>query len=87
MHSIHLYQQIADRLPDDLTVYAIYVPAELELNRLIKEDRDKAFENLVMIYVNFIREHQPQGPYQLVGVSFGGCLAYTIAQKIMALGE
>ncbi|NEO88669.1 MAG: hypothetical protein F6J87_31235 [Spirulina sp. SIO3F2] len=38
-------------------------------------------------YINAIKTVQPQGPYHLVGVSFGGLVAYEIAQQIRQQGD
>jgi thioesterase domain-containing protein len=37
-------------------------------------------------YLAAIREIQPQGPYQLLGMSFGGLLAYEMAQQLSRQG-
>ncbi|MEV0697919.1 thioesterase domain-containing protein [Saccharopolyspora sp. NPDC050389] len=38
-------------------------------------------------YAELVREHQPVGPYALGGWSFGGYLAYEVAQVLTARGE
>src|SRR5436305_6289937 len=38
-------------------------------------------------YLRAVREQQPQGPYQFLGFSFGGVLAYEMAQQLVAQGE
>ena len=38
-------------------------------------------------YLKAIRERQPRGPYRLAGFSFGGVLAYDIAQTLRREGE
>ncbi|SAL62215.1 acetoacetyl-CoA synthetase [Caballeronia arvi] len=38
-------------------------------------------------YVRRMREVQPNGPYALVGYSFGGLIAFEIAQQLVAAGE
>jgi thioesterase domain-containing protein len=42
---------------------------------------------LAEIHLNAIRAHQPQGPYYLAGWSFGGIVAFEIAQRLRAAGE
>jgi thioesterase domain-containing protein/acyl carrier protein len=42
---------------------------------------------MLEFYVAAIRQQQPQGPYQLIGHSFGGVLAIEIARKLQAQGE
>jgi thioesterase domain-containing protein len=38
-------------------------------------------------YIELVREQQPKGPYLLGGVSFGGILAYEMAQQLRDAGE
>ncbi|MBD2435678.1 non-ribosomal peptide synthetase [Nostoc sp. FACHB-110] len=38
-------------------------------------------------YAHAIRQHQPHGPYFLLGWSMGGALAVSVAQKLEQLGE
>ena len=44
-------------------------------------------EDIAAVMLQSIRQVQPKGPYQLVGYSFGGLLAYEIAQQLTAVGE
>ncbi|MFN8439526.1 MAG: thioesterase domain-containing protein [Caldilineaceae bacterium] len=37
---------------------------------------------MASIYINAIRERQPQGPYHLVGYSMGGLIAFEMAQQL-----
>ena len=43
-------------------------------------------EDMAADYVKAIREVQPEGPYRLVGYSFGGAVAFEVAQQIVAQG-
>ena len=43
-------------------------------------------EDMAAHYVNAIRNQQPEGPYRLVGHSFGGIVAFEVAQQIVAQG-
>jgi thioesterase domain-containing protein len=45
------------------------------------------FEELARLYVEDIRELQPQGPYYLAGWCSAGVLAFEIAQQLHARGE
>ena len=38
-------------------------------------------------YLEAVRGHQPTGPYHLCGASFGGLVAYEMAQRLKATGE
>jgi acetoacetyl-CoA synthetase len=44
-------------------------------------------EEMAKGYVRRMREVQPHGPYALVGYSFGGLIAFEIAQQLVAAGE
>jgi thioesterase domain-containing protein len=44
-------------------------------------------EDMATRYVGAIREVQPQGPYRLGGLSFGGMVAYEMAQQLSAQGQ
>jgi amino acid adenylation domain-containing protein len=54
-------------------------------------DEDQAppnrVEDLAAYYIQEMRTIQPQGPYFLTGISFGGLVAYEIAQQLRAQGE
>ncbi|NEQ16484.1 MAG: AMP-binding protein, partial [Moorea sp. SIO3E2] len=44
-------------------------------------------EEMAMVYLTAIREVQPQGPYLLMGWSFGGMVALQIAHDLLSQGE
>ncbi|MCF4967209.1 thioesterase domain-containing protein [Nostoc sp. CMAA1605] len=44
-------------------------------------------EDMASLYVKTIREFQPQGPYKLGGWSFGGVVAYEVAQQLKRQGQ
>jgi nonribosomal peptide synthetase DhbF len=44
-------------------------------------------ENMAADYLSLIREIQPSGPYNLLGLSFGGLVAHEIATQLQSLGE
>ncbi|MGW7043577.1 SDR family NAD(P)-dependent oxidoreductase [Streptomyces avermitilis] len=45
-------------------------------------DSLRTMEEKAASYLGLIRELQPQGPYHLLGWSFGGCLAYEVARRL-----
>jgi pristinamycin I synthase-3/4 len=45
------------------------------------------FDELVTAHIARIREVRPNGPYHLMGWSFGGVLAHAVAVRLEALGE
>jgi NADPH:quinone reductase-like Zn-dependent oxidoreductase/thioesterase domain-containing protein/acyl carrier protein len=46
-----------------------------------------SLEDMARHYRSQIRKLQPQGPYRIGGASFGGALAYEIAQQLLAEGQ
>ncbi|KAF9349885.1 hypothetical protein BGX26_011890 [Mortierella sp. AD094] len=46
-----------------------------------------SFEEMVLDYIDQIRHIQPQGPYHLLGWSFGGSVAQSMAVQLKRLGE
>ncbi len=46
-----------------------------------------SFEAMAARYLRELRAHQPQGPYYLGGMSFGGLIAYEMACQLAAQGQ
>ncbi|XP_075724817.1 fatty acid synthase-like isoform X2 [Rhipicephalus microplus] len=46
-----------------------------------------SIEKMAAVYVQRIREVQPEGPYHLAGYSFGGMVAFEMAVQMQASGE
>lgn len=44
-------------------------------------------EDMASLYIQAIQEFQPQGPYQIGGWSFGGVVAYEMAQQLHKQGQ
>lgn len=80
---VHLYQDLALALPDDRTVIGIHVPCRYVPGR----DPPPTLEVIAARYVEVVREHQPHGPYHLLGLCFGGIVAYEVASRLLAAGE
>ncbi|MFD2170714.1 amino acid adenylation domain-containing protein [Tumebacillus lipolyticus] len=76
------YVELAKALGEDQPVYALQSPGlEGECEPL---DR---IEDMAAHYLAEIRAVQPVGPYLLGGWSFGGAVAYEMAQQLRAAGE
>jgi amino acid adenylation domain-containing protein len=52
-----------------------------------KPIRLTSVEHMAAAFIREIRTVQPRGPYQLSGYSFGGIIAYEIAQQLRKAGE
>jgi thioesterase domain-containing protein len=57
--------------------------------REIESDLDPAstVEGMARVYIKEIQSVQPQGPYLLGGLSFGGLVAWEMAQQLQVRGE
>lgn len=75
------YEQLAKALGPDQPLYAFRSP--LVNNPAIRETN---VEELVRTYISELRASYPEGPYFLAGASFGGILAYEVAQQLVAQG-
>ncbi|MEU6083853.1 SDR family NAD(P)-dependent oxidoreductase [Streptomyces sp. NPDC047108] len=71
-----VYRPLTELLPPGLPVYG-----------LDRVDAMATVEEKAEYYVGLIRGVQPQGPYRLLGWSFGGCLAYEAALRLRDRGE
>jgi thioesterase domain-containing protein/acyl carrier protein len=52
-----------------------------------KEISLPTLENLAAHYIQEMRSLQPEGPYYLMGLSFGGVVAYEMAQQLVIQGQ
>jgi amino acid adenylation domain-containing protein len=88
---IELYQELADALAPEHTVYGVYVPLEDRFLMAAASDQSSeappSVSALAAAYLEEIRRTQSHSPYWLAGVSFGGCVAFEIAQQLRAEGE
>ncbi len=86
---IALYQDFADSLGGDRPVYAIYVDEEQALLDEASRGRvaDVSVERLANAYRAAILRQQPEGPYQLAGISFGGLVAVETARRLQQEGH
>ena len=76
----YVFSALARYLPRDLSVYGLpSVP--------IHEPQLHTMSDMARRTVGLIRLVQPEGPYRLAGWSFGGVLAYEIAQQLLDQAE
>jgi len=76
------FAPMAARIGSDRPVYGLSVPG-------INGERAPftSVEEIAAEMLTTIRRVQPDGPYQLAAYSFGGLLAYEVAQRLRAAGE
>ena len=76
------YFALANLLDEDQPFYALQAPgldgAQAALTRI---------GDFASCYIELIRQVQPKGPYKIGGYSFGGLVAFEIAQQLARAGE
>jgi amino acid adenylation domain-containing protein len=76
------YMPLIHSLGPDQPVYGLQASG-LEPN----EPLATSLEAMAAEYIDAIRVEQPRGPYQLLGWSFGGLVAYEMAHQLQEAGE
>lgn len=91
IYGIFLYYDLAQQLGTGQAVYGLYLQEEVDLLRTEGTTHQPAtaldVPQVAALYLKKIRSIQPSGPYYLAGESFGGVMAYEIAQQLQAQGE
>jgi amino acid adenylation domain-containing protein len=82
------YLPLAERLDHEQPVFGIQDPAVFNLDDgKESEDLYAPMEDMAARYILAIQSVQAEGPYLLCGWSFGGFMAYEIAQQLTGLGH
>ncbi|HEU5229881.1 MAG TPA: thioesterase domain-containing protein, partial [Ktedonobacteraceae bacterium] len=81
--NVSSYYNLARYLRPDRPVYGIQDTTVVEEG----DSKVKPFEEIVCSYISVIKEIQPEGPYLLGGYSFGGLVAFEMAQQLLAQGQ
>lgn len=79
---VYFYRELASHLNREQPVYGIQaqgVDGETEPSTQVEE--------MATRYIEAMRSRQPEGPYFLGGSSFGGTVAFELAQQFRALDE
>jgi thioesterase domain-containing protein/acyl carrier protein len=87
LFGIHLldFQDLSHCLGSEQPVYGLrYGMGDAAAGRVLSLP---AIEELASHYIDEMRKFQPEGPYFLMGHSFGGVVAYEMAQQLTAKGE
>ena len=77
-----VYKNLADALPTDVPVWALQARGLEDT-----EAPHRSVTEMATTYIEAIKTIQPEGPYQLVGWSFGGTIAQEMAVQIEAIGQ
>jgi amino acid adenylation domain-containing protein len=80
--SVLFYQPLVQELQSDRAIYGI----ESAFLQAKRPDLN-TIELVAQEYLQQIRALQPQGPYHFAGSSFGGIVAYEMAQQLQQAGE
>ncbi|WP_189998507.1 amino acid adenylation domain-containing protein, partial [Streptomyces vinaceus] len=76
------YTELLHHIPDGRPLYALQAPAFSRPG-----EHASSVAELADLYLRHIRTVQPEGPYHLLGWSFGGLLAHAVAGLIRADGQ
>jgi thioesterase domain-containing protein len=80
--NVYYFHQLIRHLEPSQPVYGVLAQALLGEQPVYTR-----LEDMAQYYLKAIQAVQPQGPYHLVGYSFGGYVAYEIARQLQAQGE
>lgn len=90
IYGVLLYDDLARNLGTEQPVYGVYLEDEVNLikaGRLEKKNELISVAEIATRYLKEIRTLQPVGPYFLAGESFGGLVAFEMAQQLHLQGE
>lgn len=91
VHGALVYRELADHLPSNMTVCALYRNDEADyIQQQNVTGMMQSYSNIEAMaehYIHEIRRFQPTGPYYLAGYSIGGLMAYEIARKLRDANE
>jgi non-ribosomal peptide synthetase component F/thioesterase domain-containing protein/acyl carrier protein len=90
IYGILLYYDLARQIGAEQTVYGIYLQEEVDILLAEPEQQASSLTSVAQVaalYLKKIRTIQPHGPYLLAGESFGGLVAYEMAQQLKLEGE
>jgi acetoacetyl-CoA synthetase len=82
LFGVALYRDLAEALPRSRDVYALHVPSFPSVR-----GTDHNVEAAARRYVAAIRRARPQGPYALLGLCYGGIVAFEAARQLAREGE
>jgi aspartate racemase len=80
----HNFRDLSHYLGQEQPVYRFHYAIGETTN---KEISLPTLENLAAHYIQEMRSLQPEGPYYLMGLCFGGVVAYEMAQQLVGQGQ
>jgi thioesterase domain-containing protein/acyl carrier protein len=84
---VQLYRELAQHFAPDVPVHGIFLPWEEQMLDGSGDAGHLTVEDMASRYIRAIRSEQPLGTFSLVGISFGGILAFEIARQLAATGS
>ncbi|MCA0894916.1 AMP-binding protein [Microbulbifer agarilyticus] len=85
------YLHLAKSIDSNRPIYALFLPEEVDL--ILKGSTSDAVEStnsiegVSRLYLSLVKKVQPNGPYLLVGKSFGGIIAIEVSRALIKSGE
>lgn len=83
---VELYAGLARELEPDHRVLGAFVPMDLDVS-IEAAGVAVGVPELAGRYIELLRAHELRGPCAIAGYSFGGLIAYEMAQRLRASGE
>ncbi|MCH6198673.1 amino acid adenylation domain-containing protein [Aquiflexum sp. LQ15W] len=80
--AVSIYYSLAKYIEDDQPIYG-FQPKGLDG----KEVPNSSLEEMASYYISLMIDQNPYGPYNISGYSFGGYVAYEMAQQLHAMGR
>ena len=80
--NVIFYMDLARHLGTDQPVYGLQAQGMDG-----KRSRAERLEDMSAAYIKEIREFQPEGPYHIGGASYGGLIAFEMAQQLVREGQ
>ncbi|NEO45068.1 MAG: amino acid adenylation domain-containing protein [Moorea sp. SIO4A3] len=79
---VFYYLELSRYLGNDIPFYGLQAQGFNEGEEVFTK-----VEDMAEFYIKTIREFQPEGPYQIGGWSFGGVVAFEMAQQLVQQGQ
>jgi amino acid adenylation domain-containing protein len=79
---VAVYRDLALALATERPVYGVHVPLALAPGQ-----RPPSVPEIAAHYTELILERVPRGPYHMVGLCFGGLVAFEVAHQLLARGH
>jgi amino acid adenylation domain-containing protein len=83
LFGVEIYQEFARALDDGSPVIGIHIP----FRYLDGVEQPPTVREMAVRYVELIQKYQSHGPYRLLGLCFGGVVAYQVAAELELQGH